>query len=197
MREEPNLLIVISGPSGVGKDAVLAGLRRLERPFHFVVTMTTRGQRDGEEDGVHYRFVSRGQFQEMRDTDELLECAQVYGNWYGVPKGGVRQGLELGRDVVVKVDVQGAATIRRLVPQACLVFVAPPSMDELQARLKQRNSEAGVDLRRRVETADAEMEQLPLFDYVVVNDEVDCAVEKVNAIITAEKCRVVPRLVEL
>jgi guanylate kinase len=191
------LLVVLSGPSGVGKDAVLAELKRVRRTFHYVVTTTTRSRREGEKDGVDYRFVSRERFQEMIGKGELLEWAEVYGNWYGVPKLEVKQALERGLDVMVKVDVQGAATIKGIVPQALLIFVAPPSTEELQARLRQRESETTVDLKRRIETADEEMEQLPLFDYMVVNDKVEQAVAKIDAIITAEKCRANPRDVKL
>ena len=131
----------------------------------------------------------------MMERGELLEWAEVYGNWYGVPRQDVKQALERGLDVMVKVDVQGAATIKGIVPQALLIFVAPPSTEELQARLRQRESETTTDLKRRIETADEEMKQLPLFDYVVVNDTVDQAVAKIDAIITAEKCRANPRVV--
>ena len=133
----------------------------------------------------------------MTERGELLEWAEVYGNWYGVPRQDVKQALERGLDVMVKVDVQGAATIKGIVPQALLIFVAPPSTEELQARLRQRESETTTDLNRRIETADEEMKQLPLFDYVVVNDKVDQAVAKIDAMITAEKCRANPRVIEL
>ncbi|MGB2852840.1 MAG: guanylate kinase [Dehalococcoidia bacterium] len=197
MNVASQLLVVLSGPSGVGKDAVLAGLKRLRRPFHYAVTTTTRSRRQGEEDGVDYHFVSQERFQQMMERGELLEWAEVYGNWYGVPRQDVKQALERGLDVIVKVDVQGAATIKGIVPQALLIFVAPPSTEELQARLRQRESETTTDLKRRIETADEEMKQLPLFDYVVVNDTVDQAVAKIDAIITAEKCQANPRVVEL
>ena len=131
----------------------------------------------------------------MLEREELLEWAEVYGNWYGVPRQDVKQALERGLDVMVKVDVQGAATIKGIVPQALLIFVAPPSTEELQARLRQRESETTTDLKRRIETADEEMKRLPLFDYVVVNDKVDQAVAKIDAIITAEKCQANPRVV--
>ena len=133
----------------------------------------------------------------MTERGELLEWAEVYGNWYGVPRQDVKQALERGLDVMVKVDVQGAAKIKGIVPQALIIFVAPPSTEELQARLRQRESETTTDLKRRIETADEEMKQLPLFDYVVVNDKVDQAVAKIDAMITAEKCRANPRVVEL
>lgn len=144
---------------------------------------------------MDYHFVSQERFLEMIERGELLERAEVYGNWYGVPRQDVKQALEQGLDVMVKVDVQGAATIKGIVPQALLIFVAPPSTEELQARLRQRESETTTDLKRRIETADEEMKQLPSFDYVVVNDKVDQAVAKIDAIITAEKCRANPRVV--
>ncbi len=176
---------------------MLAELKRLRQPFHYAVTTTTRSRRQGEEDEVDYHFVSQERFQEMIEREELLEWAEVYGNWYGVPRQDVKQALEQGLDVMIKVDVQGAATIKGIIPQALLIFVAPPSAEELQTRLRQRESETTTDLKRRTETADEEMKQLPLFDYVVVNDTVDQAVAKIDAIITAEKCHANPRVVEL
>lgn len=181
----------------MGKDAVLDGLKRLERTSYFAVTATTRPPRQGEVDGVSYHFLSRQRFQEMVQGDELLEWAEVYGNLYGVPRAEVKQALERGLDVVVKVDVQGAATIRSIAPGAVLVFLVPPSSEELTSRLTGRNSESAPDLKRRVEIAQEEMERLPMFDYVVVNDEIGRAVGRIDAIITAEKCRVRPREVRL
>lgn len=193
------LLIVLSGPSGVGKDAVVDGIKRLGHPFHYAVTATTRPQRQGEKDGVDYHFVSPERFQEMAKSGELLEWAQVYGNLYGVPRREVERPLKEGRDVMVKADVQGAATIKGIAPQVLLIFLAPPSMEELVARLRQRNTESTVDLNQRIETAREEMKRLPLFDYVVVNhhDRVDIALAQIDAIITAEKCRVNPRVVTI
>jgi len=189
--------VVLSGPSGVGKDAVLAGFKRLERPFRYAVTATTRSPRRGEKEGAPYHFVFLERFAEMREKGELLEWAEVYGNFYGVPRQQVKEALEAGWDVMVKVDVQGAASIRRMAPQAVLIFVAPPTTEELEARLRRRRSETGTDLRRRLETAEQEMQQLPLFDYVVVNDEIEQAAAAIDAIVTAEKCRVNPRVVRL
>lgn len=188
---------MLSGPSGVGKDAILHEMKSQARPIHFAVTATTRPRRQGERDGVDYHFVSLDKFQEMMKVGELLEWAQVYGNLYGVPTQEVEQALKAGQDVIVKVDVQGAATIKGIMPQALLIFLAPPSMEELVSRLRQRQSESGVDLDRRIETAHEEMKRLPIFNYVVVNDEVERAVAKVDAIITAEKCRINPGVVEL
>ena len=167
--------------------------------MHYVVTVTTRHKRAGEKDGVDYYFVSEARFSEMSQRGELLESAQVYGNWYGTPKEQVRRASSQGQDVIIKTDVQGAATIKRLVPQAVFIFIAPPSLEELEERLRQRNTEDRFDLELRLKTARAEMEQLPSFDYVVVNqqDGVEQAVSCVISIITAEKCRVKQRRVEV
>ena len=199
MRTVFPLLIVLSGPSGVGKDAVLTRMKQSGSPFHCTVTVTTRRQRQGEVDGVDYRFVSADRFEEMMRDGELMEWAQVYGNWYGVPRREVEQALREGRDVIVKADVQGAATIKRAMPQALLIFLAPPSMEKLMERLKERKTESATDIGLRIATAGEEMERVGMFDYVVVNhqDMVDLAVAEIGAIITAEKCRVHPRAIEL
>ena len=193
------MFIVISGPSGVGKDAVLDAMRRVRYPLYFAVTATTRAQRQGETDGVDYHFVSRSEFDRMIEKRELLEWANVYGNLYGVPKRQVQESLAKGLDVVVKVDVQGAATIKNILPEAVFIFVAPPSMSDLEERLKQRKTESGVDLELRMKAAQEEMGSLPLFDYVVVNHEnrVELAVSQIESIITAEKCRVKARSIEI
>ena len=193
------LLIVLSGPSGVGKDAVLARMKKLGYPLEYVTTVTTRPQRAKERNNVDYHFVSTERFQEMISHNELLEWANVYGNWYGVPKQPIRQALDEGRDIIVKVDIQGAATIKKVLPQAVLVFLVPPSEEELAIRLRERHTELPFDLALRIKTADEEMKQLPLFDYVVVNKrgEIDLAVSQIEAIITAEKSRVTPREISL
>ncbi|MFQ5861015.1 MAG: guanylate kinase, partial [Dehalococcoidia bacterium] len=162
------VLLVLSGPSGAGKDAVLKRMRTLQRPWHFVVTATTRPKRSGEQEGLDYIFLEPSTFQAMQERGEFLECAQVYGRWYGVPRQQVREALEQGRDVLMKVDVQGAATIKRLAPQAVFVFLAPPSLEELERRLRQRATESRTDLEVRIQTARQEMESLPSFDYLVV-----------------------------
>ncbi|MBI4301075.1 MAG: guanylate kinase [Chloroflexi bacterium] len=195
----PPLLIVLSGPSGVGKDEVLARLKQRGRPMHYAVTSTTRPPRPGEKDGQPYYFLSPAQFQEMIVQGEFLEWATVYGHRYGVPKKEVGQALAKGMDVMVKVDIQGAATIKGLIPQALLIFLAPPSEDDLVARLEKRNSEKEADRQLRLEKAREEMRWLPLFDYVVTNhhDRVDEAVDQIDAIIVTEKCRQKPRLVNM
>ena len=191
------LLIVVSGPSGAGKDAVLARVKGSGQPLNFVVTATTRSQREGESDGASYYFVSRERFQEMVEGGELLEWAEVYGNLYGVPRRRVKEALERGHDVLVKVDVQGAATIKRAVPQALLIFLAPPSTAALEERLRDRSTESAAELERRIATAHEEMKQQGMFDYVVVNDEVEMAAAEIDAIIAAEKRRLRPRAVNL
>lgn len=193
------LLVVLSGPSGVGKDAVLARMKGQGRPYHFTVTATTRPRRRGEVEGRDYHFLSPEEFHRMREQGQFLEWAQVYGHYYGVPREQVRSALAQGRDVIIKADVQGAATIRSLVPQAAFIFLAPASLEELEERLRQRQTESSLDLELRMRTAREEMRQLPQFDYVVVNprDQIDRAVLQIEAIITAEKCRVKPRTVAL
>ncbi len=192
------LLIVLSGPSGVGKDAVLAGMRQLNFSLNFITTVTTRPQRTGEGD-KDYHFVSEEKFREMIERRELLEYASVYGNWYGVPKQAVQQALDREQDTIVKVDIQGAAAIKKILPQAVLIFLMPPSKEELMLRLKQRRTESSFDLALRSKIAAGEIKQLSLFDYVVVSqrDEIDRVVASIGAIITAEKCRVAPGQVSL
>ncbi|GAH75473.1 unnamed protein product, partial [marine sediment metagenome] len=161
--------------------------------------VTTRPQRGKEKNNVDYHFISKERFQEMIERKEFLEWANVYGNWYGVPKEPVKQALDKGQDIIVKVDIQGAATIKKILPQAVFIFLVPPSMEELVLRLKQRHTESPFDLALRTKTAEEEIKQLPLFDYIVVNkrDEIDLAVSDIKAIITAEKCRVTPREIVL
>ena len=193
--ESGPLLVVLSGPSGTGKDAILSQLKESGYPARFITTVTTRPQRAREKDGLDYSFVSAERFQEMLESNQFLEHAEVYGNRYGVPKAPVREALEGGQDVILKVDTQGAATIKKLVPQAVFIFVVPPSMEELTQRLRGRRTESDFDCDLRLKTAAAEMEQLPFFDYVVVSqqDKIDLAVLAIEAIVIAEKHRVAPR----
>jgi|TARA_Y100000031_G_scaffold19465_1_gene19888 guanylate kinase len=170
-------------------------MRERDCSFVYVITVTTRAQRVGERDNIDYRFVSSEKFQEMIDHGEFLEWANVYGNHYGVPRKSVKQALDSGRDTVVKVDVQGAAAIKKILPQAVLIFLMSSSVEELMLRLKQRRTESSFDLALRSETARKEIEQLSSFDYAVYNwqDEVDRAVSEVAMIVAAEKCRVTSR----
>ena len=193
------LLIVISGPSGAGKDAVLARMKEVGYPLEYIATLTTRARRANERDKVDYHFVSEQIFQAMIENKELLEWANVYGNWYGVPYKPVKQALDKEQDIVIKVNVQGAATIKKILPQAVFIFIVPSSMDELAVRLEHRQTELPVDLALRLKSAEEEMKELSLFDYIVVNkqDEIDLAVSDIGVIITAEKRRVNPREINL
>jgi guanylate kinase len=195
----PPLLVVLSGPSGVGKDAVLNELRKFDRPWHFAVTATTRSMRPGERDGKDYIFLDGDTFAKMRERDEFLECAEVYGRWYGVPRSQARDALRSGRDVILKIDVQGAATIREMAPEALLIFLIPPSVDDLHQRLRGRMTESTAELERRLNTAEEELTRIREYDYRVVNenDGIQRAAADIDAIIAAEKCRVTPRMVQL
>ena len=191
------MLVVLSGPSGVGKDSVLRQLKELDRNWHFIVTATTRTQRLGEDDGIDYLFLDRDTFHQKVREGDFLEYAEVYGNWYGVPRDQVSSALEKGMDVIIKADVQGAATIKGLVPDAIFIFLMPPSPEELERRLRERKTETTPDLELRIRTAMDELYQLPLFDYVVVNDHLEAAATRIDAIVTAEKCRIPSRRVQL
>lgn len=194
----PPLLVVLSGPSGVGKDAALDALKLLDRPWRFVVTATTRPQRPGEQDGVDYIFLETAAFLKMKERDDLLESAQVYDYWYGVPRNQVRQGLQDGKDVILKVDVQGADTVRELAPDALFIFMIPSSFDELRSRLTKRMTEKPSEIDLRLSIAQSELGRVGEFDYRVVNREgqLEQTVAEIDAIITAEKCRTRPRVVD-
>jgi guanylate kinase len=185
------LLIVLSGLSGVGKDTVLAKLRKAGLPAYISVSATTRPRRPGEKDGADYYFVTPEKFQAMIDADQLLEWATVYGNRYGIPQEPVRRALKGGQDVIVKIDVQGAATIKKKVPQAVLIFLITLTLAELEKRLKKRRTETAAELELRLKTAEKELDSIPMFDYIVVNREgkIDRTIADIKAIITAEKCR--------
>ena len=187
------LLVVISGPSGAGKDSVLERLRERGLPAHFTVTATTRPRREVKpQDHRFLSFLSEPEFDRLLAEDGLLEHAQVYGYHYGVPKAPLREAIARGEDVLLRVDVQGAATIKSLVPDAVLIFLTPPSIEELEARLVERGQDDAETVRRRVQAATRELEEQPRFDYAVVNerDRLDEAVDRVQAILLAERCRV-------
>jgi len=185
--DNKHVLFVLSGPSGVGKDVVLMRIRKLARSMRFVVTTTTRAKREIESNGVHYDFVSRDKFEDMIEKKKLLEWAEVYGNYYGVPRDRVERAFKEGHDVMVKVDVQGAMTIKKVMPHAVLIFLAPPSMEELEDRLRKRNTESSADLSRRITTAQEEMALAETFNYIVVNNVIEDAVDEIMDIIAAEK----------
>jgi guanylate kinase len=193
------LLVVISGPSGVGKDALIQRMKGDGLPFHFVVTATTRPKRADEVDGVDYIFVSMSEFAEMIERQDLFEYAIVYGDYKGIPKEQVRDALGSGKDVIMRLDVQGAATVRRLAPEAVLIFLTAPSEQELVSRLEKRKADSAEQLKIRIATSRQEMKRLREFDYVVVNcdDRLDQAVNDVISIIRAEHLRTHPRQVKL
>jgi guanylate kinase len=189
------LLIVISGPSGVGKDSVLQSMKKRKLDFHFVVTVTTRRPRQGEIEGVDYFFVSPERYAEMVKKAEFLEHASVYDDCYGIPKQQIVEAFASGKDVVLRVDVQGAATIRRLCPEALLIFLAPRTKDELVDRLQARKTETPEALELRKTTALEELGRVGEFDYVVVNGDgqLEDTVDDILAIIKAEHHCVHPR----
>lgn len=193
------LLIVISGPSGVGKDSVLERMKERDLPFHFVVTATTRPKRPGEVDGVDYYFVTHDEFAEMIEQGELLEYAIVYNDYKGIPKGQVRQALASGRDVMMRIDVQGAETIRELCPDALLIFLSTRSEGELVSRLEARKTETPEGLKLRIATARQELKRVGMFDYYVINADhrLDETVDIILSIIRAEHHRTQPRKVTL
>lgn len=193
------LLIVISGPSGVGKDSVIKAMKERDLPFHFVVTATSRPPREDERHGVDYFFITPEEFTQMIEDDELLEHALVYGDYKGIPKKQVRQALASGKDVVMRIDVQGAATIREISPEALLIFLTTQNEAEMVARLKLRKTETADGLQNRIATAREELKRKGEFDYVVVNrdDHLDEAVNTILAIIRAEHHRTSPKKVTL
>jgi guanylate kinase len=193
------LLIVISGPSGVGKDTVIQRMKKRNLPFHFVVTATTREPRQNEVDGRDYFFYSKEQFADMLKKGELLEHAVVYNDYKGIPKSQVKEALASGKDVVMRLDVQGASTIRQLCPEALLIFLSPQDEEEMINRLQERQSESPEDLKVRIATARQEMTRITIFDYVVINRELhlDETVDTIVSIITAEHHRVKQRVFTL
>jgi guanylate kinase len=198
-RQKQPQLIVISGPSGVGKDSVVQRMQERGMPMHFVVTATTRPIREGEVEGVDYFFVSRDEFAELIEQDELLEYAIVYNDYKGIPKQQVRQALGSGKDVVMRLDVQGAETIRKMYPEALLIFLSTVDEDELVERLRQRKTETPEGLNLRIATARKEMQRVQMFDYYVINADMrlDETVDTIAAIIRAEHHRTDPRKVEM
>ncbi len=185
------LLVVLSGPSGAGKDAVLDEMARRGHRFHRVVTCTTRPPRENERDSVDYFFVSDAAFDKLIAEDGLLEHAVVYGHRSGVPKQQVVDQLRGGLDVYVRTDVQGAATIKRLAPGAVLIFIAPSSLDELEERIRARGSDDEERIQRRLQTATAEMARRDEFDFVIVNEpgHLDGTVDKLLGVLAAERMR--------
>ena len=183
------LLVILTGPSGAGKDTLLAHLKSLGHPYHISVNATTRKPRPGEIDGVDYHFVSKEQFRRMLDDDDLLEHAVVYGQDKGVPKTPIREALARGSDVLLRTDIQGAQTIKRLVPSAITIFLAPPSDRELRRRVRKRGGDSPEQVKIREETAQREMSVAAEFDHTVVNDDLARAAGEIEAIMARERHR--------
>jgi guanylate kinase len=196
----PNpLLVVVSGPSGVGKSTIVAQLARAHPQVIPIVTATTRARRPNEIDKVHYHFLDALEFERLRDAGELLECATVHGHWYGTPVQQVRGILAAGRDAILTIDPQGARTVRQLVPDALLIFVMPPSLEDLDDRLLKRGSESSESLAVRRRNAELEMDSSGDYDHVIVNetDHPEDAAERIWEIIQAEARREPPRQVRV
>ena len=193
------LLIVISGPSGIGKDTVVQGMKDRNLPIHFVITATSRPPRKNEVPGKDYFFYSKEKFEEMIDEGEFLEHAWVYSAYKGVPKSQVRKALNSGKDVVMRLDVQGAQTVHNLCEDAILIFLTAKNKEEWLQRLKDRHSETDDERQLRIETAKEEYETLDIFDYIVVNekDKLDRTLDEIESIISAEHHRVHPKKVSL
>lgn len=193
------LLFVLSAPSGAGKDTVIQALQAQGADFFVVPSVTTRAPRPGESEGKPYYFVDQERFDHMVAENELLEHANVHGHWYGQPRQPIRENLQAGRDVLLKIDVQGAATVRRLIPQAVFIFLHPGSSEELAQRLEGRNTETAEQLQRRAADAQRELAEQHWFDYLVFNrhGRLQVAADDLRAIMRAEHCRVAPRQISL
>ena len=187
-------LIVLSGPSGVGKSTVISELLSARRDIHFSVSFTTRRPRMGEADGVNYNFVSRQEFERMIAEDELLEYAEYVGNYYGTSLKVIREKLEQGVDVLLDIEVQGAAKVKQQCPEAVLIFLIPPSLEELSRRLHRRNTDPEEIIESRLEQARQECRESAHYDYLVVNDTVVGATGEILSILEAERCRTLKRL---
>lgn len=187
-------LIVLSGPSGVGKSTVIAELLGERKDIYFSVSFTTRSPRVGEADGVNYNFVSHEEFERMIAADELLEYAQYVGNYYGTSLKIIQDKLAAGIDVLLDIEVQGAAKVRSKCPEAVLIFIIPPSFEELSRRLHGRATDNEDVIAGRLQKAREEYQQIPNYDYLVVNDKVSTAAEEIISILTAEDCRTRNRL---
>lgn len=187
--ERKGVLLVFSGPSGAGKGTICRVLQQDNPAFRLSVSATTRPPRSGEVDGVHYHFLKREVFKEMIEDGQLLEWAEVYGNYYGTPRRFVREALDQGNDVILEIDIQGALQVKEKFPEAVLIFIAPPSRSELESRIVSRGTDSLEEIQKRLSYTTGEMKLASRYDYLVINDEVMRAVDKVRAIITAEKSR--------
>jgi len=183
------LLVVLTGPSGAGKDSLLTQVKAQDPSSYVVANVTTRPPRAGEQEGVDYHFVSKAEFERLRRDSELLEHAVVYGQDKGVPRGPIREALASGRDVLLRTDIQGARTIKRLVPGTTTIFVSPPSEAELRRRVRERGADTQEQVQAREETATQEMAAAPQFDYHVINDDLEECANEIQQIMSEERSR--------
>ena len=189
-KKKKGLLIVLSGPSGAGKGTICKALMEKEKDLKLSISATTRQPRSGEIEGKNYFFKSEEEFEKMIENDSFLEWAKVYGHYYGTPKDFVLKNLDEGNDVVLEIDIQGALKIKEKFPEGIFIFILPPSMEELKNRIKKRGTETEEEIIKRFKSAYEELNYVSRYNYVVINDSVEEAVEKIKAIIIAEKCRV-------
>lgn len=189
MFEEKGILFILSGPSGVGKGTVRQRLFEQETHLKYSVSATTREKRDGEQEGIDYFYTTKEQFEAMIQNGELLEHAQYVENYYGTPRAYVKEQLEKGNDVFLEIEVQGALQVKENFPEGVFIFLFPPSLEELKNRIIGRGTESDELVRNRLKEAEKEIRMMSEYDYVVVNDDVDQAVQKVKAIITSEHCK--------
>ncbi len=188
--KKQGLLIVLSGPSGSGKNTVCDEVKKNNSNIWESISMTSRKPRKGEEDGKAYYFVSENEFEKNIEDDKMLEWAKFAGNYYGTPKESVQKHLDKGEDVILVIEIQGALQIKKKLPQALFIFLLPPSMRELKRRLTDRHTESEEKILERFETAYKEINEISKYNYVIINDKVEEAAQKLDAIIKAERCRV-------
>ncbi|KUJ90699.1 MAG: guanylate kinase [Thermoanaerobacter thermocopriae] len=189
-KKKKGLLIVLSGPSGAGKGTICKALMEKEKDLKLSISATTRPPRSGEIEGKNYFFKTEEEFEKMIENDSFLEWAKVYDHYYGTPKDFVLKNLDEGNDVVLEIDIQGALKIKEKFPEGIFIFILPPSMEELKNRIKKRGTETEEEIIKRFKSAYEELNYVSRYNYVVINDSIEEAVEKIKAIIIAEKCRV-------